>query len=129
MGGVSIIYHKNIKITATIKDQAHETIMIKIELNNTSKLNLICTYYPPNYAYNLDFLDKAINPNENTLIMGDFNAKSHIWHCENQFNRGKELEEIIENNNLCVINEQRPTYDSGKVIDIILSDPELYSKI
>lgn len=77
-GGVAIIHHKNIKIQTITKDQTHETIAIKIELNDTTKLNLISTYYPPNCTYNLDFLEKIINDKENNLIIGDLNAKSPI---------------------------------------------------
>ncbi|RNA31488.1 Nucleic-acid-binding from transposon X, partial [Brachionus plicatilis] len=64
-GGVAIIHHKNITIQTITKDQTHETIAIKIELNDTIKLNLISTYYPPNCTYNLDFLEKIINDKEN----------------------------------------------------------------
>jgi hypothetical protein len=69
----------------------------------------------------LGFLYKDI------IILGDFNAKSSLWHCRDTDDNGEMFEELIEQHNLVVLNRegQPPTFrgraGAESNIDVTLS--------
>ena len=63
--------------------------------------------------------------------MGDFNSHNIIWGCKEINKKGKILEKIINENNLCLLNTGMQTYInpfSGNTfaIDLIICDPSIY---
>lgn len=74
----------------------------------------------------IDSLPKPI------VVLGDFNAHHSLWGAPNNDSMGNGLMEIINDHNLCVLNDGCPTRRPvlGQVpshVDITLSSPELSS--
>lgn len=66
------------------------------------------------------------------VVCGDFNAHSPSWGSQRICSRGRLLEEIIERNNLCVLNDGTPTYLRGvgysSVLDLTLCSSDIASE-
>lgn len=59
------------------------------------------------------------------MINGDFNSHNQIWHSKYTNTRGKILEKVIKENNLIILNENKPTYfrtatGQSSIIDLSL---------
>ena len=64
-------------------------------------------------------------------MLGDWNSHSTAWGCQKTNKKGKELEKVIQNNNLCILNNKSHTYlntftGSYSAIDLTLCDPIRY---
>ena len=65
------------------------------------------------------------------ILMNDFNSHNIIWGCKEINQKGKTLETIIYENNLCLLNTGIQTYinpSSGNTsaINFTISDPSIY---
>ena len=63
--------------------------------------------------------------------MGDFNSHNQIWGSRDTNERGCKIENFMNKNNLCLLNNKSPTYlhpatGTHSVIDLTLSDPTIY---
>ena len=63
--------------------------------------------------------------------MGDFNSHNQICGSRDTNERGRTIENFMNKNNLCLLNNKSPTYlypATGilSVIDLTLSDPTIY---
>ena len=63
--------------------------------------------------------------------MGDFNSYNQIWGSRDTNERGYTIENFMNKNNLCLLNNKSPTYlhpatGTHSVIDLTLSDPTIY---
>ncbi|GAB1867324.1 Endonuclease/exonuclease/phosphatase domain-containing protein [Camponotus japonicus] len=76
-----------------------------------NKFNLVSCYSSPNstqdeYEEMLNEIKKLITKEKrNTIICGDFNAKSPLWSCRNENSRGKALIDLTNMLDLRLINE------------------------
>ena len=123
-GGVAIyvkdtIYSKEIKVDTEIEAIATSIIINSVRL-------CICNIYLPNNR-NIDEyeINKLIQQLPKPfLIVGDFNSHNSIWGSKNTDIRGKQLEKIIDNENLLLLNNDMPTHfnsANGTLIAIDLS--------
>ena len=65
------------------------------------------------------------------LLLGDLNSHSTVWGCQKTNKKGKDLEKVMQNNNLCILNNKSHTYlnsltGSYSAIDVTLYDPVNY---
>ena len=65
------------------------------------------------------------------MLVGDFNSHSKVWGCSDTNDRGEIIEDIIAENDLCLLNEKQPTYlhpPTGNYygIDLSLCHPNIY---
>ena len=65
------------------------------------------------------------------MILGDFNCHSTIWGCKDTNQKGKHMESVINNNNLCIYNNKSLTYicpfsGSYFAIDLYLCDSSIF---
>ena len=44
------------------------------------------------------------------MLVGDFNGHSKVWGCSDTNNRREIIEDVIAENDLCLLNENQPTY-------------------
>ena len=44
------------------------------------------------------------------MLVGDFNGHSKVWGCSDTNDRGEIIEDVIAENDLCLLNEKQPTY-------------------
>ena len=65
------------------------------------------------------------------MLAGDFNGHSKVWGCSDTNDRGEIIEDVIAENDLCLLNEKQPTYlhpPTGNyyAIDLSLCHPNIY---
>ena len=72
----------------------------------------ICSIYiPPRAKIKQKDLDEIINQLPSPyLLLGDFNGHNVIWGSDNVNERGRTIENFINKNNLCLFNDNKPTY-------------------
>ena len=63
--------------------------------------------------------------------MGDFNSHNQIWGSRDRNERGCKIENFMNKNNLCLLNNKSPTYlhpatGTHSVIGLNLSAPTIY---
>jgi exonuclease III/ribonuclease HI len=75
---------------------------------------VICNVYqPPKTQHRKREWGHLLNQlGEKFLILGDFNSKSILWGAQNACNKGKILEELIDERDLIVLNDGNPTFFS-----------------
>ena len=65
------------------------------------------------------------------FLMHSFNGHSKVWGCLDTIDRGEIIEDVIAENDLCLLNEKQPTYlhpPTGNyyAIDLSLCHPNIY---
>ena len=106
--------------------------MVAINVTLSKKLTTCCIYLPPsdilpkNSFVNL--IDQLPQP---FMFVGDFNGHSKVWCCSDTNNRGEIIEDVIAENDLCLLNEKQPAYlhpPTGKynAIDLSICHPNIY---
>ena len=95
----------------------------------------ICNLYlPPSEDVKKTDIEELIDQLPRPFILvGDFNAHSSRWGDSKLDRRGKNLENIISELDLCVLNNEEPTYihpnGSTSVIDLSLCCPSLFLEL
>ena len=90
----------------TTNDQHIESLSIKI--NNITIVNI---YIPPTSSCSAGYIP-AITPflpNDDALILGDFNTHDPLWYSNLSDNRGSHISDEIGNSNFGTLNEEQPT--------------------
>jgi hypothetical protein len=94
-------------------------------------ITLCSIYIPPNSALNLAQLkilaDQLPTP---FIIMGDFNGHNSLWGSKTTTDKGKQLEDFLSQEGLCIFNDGTDTYlhtgnGSYSAIDLTVTDPSL----
>ena len=119
-GGVMILVKNTIPAKDfqidTVQPQGGETQAeihgVNISLNNTD-LTILNLYCPDNKKLSLQCMEI---PNENCLVVGDFNSHSTCWGYEENDSRGDEVEDWQSETNLILINDPSdpPTFYSRR---------------
>jgi len=135
-GGVAICIKPNSNfISEQIKNnqlQSIEMTCVKITFKDSQTQNIWCPYVPPDKPNLMEDLCKQITEKmpENTIIIGDFNAKSYQWNNINENSHGKLLEDTMTQNKLICINDGQATRRQSKsVIDLALVMQCMYKKV
>ena len=109
-----------------------EILGIKIKTEN-GHLEIINTYIAPENKITKPEIEK-IFPLKRAIILGDLNAHGKSWGCTNANERGKILEEILNDKKLTVLNTGQPTRipplnsKNCSVIDLSIVTKELALK-
>jgi hypothetical protein len=90
---------------------------------------LCSVYIPPNSALSLaqlkNLADQLPTP---FIITGDFNGHSPLWGSKTTTDKGKELENFLSQEGLCIFNDGTDTYlhpGNGSYSAIDVADPYL----
>lgn len=108
-GGVGILIKNTIKysIIPTSFYQDIQTVAVSIE-TSLGPLSILCVYCPPRNNNNSIRFNKLRNIISNIpkpcVISGDFNAHHVAFGCSTTQSRGRELLQIIDDENLCLLN-------------------------
>ena len=129
-GGSALIINKAIP---------HKLLSLQTNLQATAaritvyKTITVCSIYlPPSQRWNFleleDLLSQLPPP---ALLLGDFNAHSHLWGCRDTNRQGKLIEDFILKQNLCLLNTGVSTYfhsgtGTASAIDLSLCNPSLF---
>ena len=128
-GGISIIIN-NTQLQSQINlNTKLQAIAVSVTLHKT--ISICSLYIPPNsniIELELEDLIQLLKP---FILMGDFNSHNQIWGSRDTNKRGHTIENFMNKNNLCLLNNKSPTYlylETGtySVINLILSDPTIY---
>ena len=96
------------------------------------KITICSIYLPPSDVLSknslVNLIDQLPQP---FMLVGDFNGHSKVWGCLDTNNRGEIIEDVIAENDLCLLNEKQPTYlhpPTGNyyAIDLSLCHPNIY---
>ena len=68
-------------------------------------ITLCSIYLPPSLTLDPRELDDLVAQlPQPFMLLGDFNGHHSFWGCPNDNNRGKQIAGFINNNNLCLLN-------------------------
>ncbi|UYV74764.1 hypothetical protein LAZ67_12000855 [Cordylochernes scorpioides] len=105
---------------------------IKVYLNQNKTINIFNMYHPPNNKL-IDDGTMAQFLTDNTIIVGDLNAKHQLWGCFTSNPRGKILSNLFDDNAFMCLNDGNPThhsysYNTAQALDISFSSPDIFHK-
>ena len=108
-GGVLVaiktnIDHRRIPIQTTLQ-------VVAIELTASNVKSIASIYLPPQKQIGREEIADVISQlPEPFMLLGDYNAHHGLWYSSGEDSRGKMIENVLMENNLICLNDQRPTY-------------------
>ncbi|CAF1102134.1 unnamed protein product, partial [Brachionus calyciflorus] len=129
-GGVAIIIKNNLKFKIIKKSSTEQHEFIAIEIfDSMNKFTFLSTYIHPNSKTNFEFLAEFI-AQKKLIITGDFNSLNSDWYCTNSNKRGNTLSALLNNNKICILNNDYPTFSKSRnILDLGLSSHDLANSI
>lgn len=137
-GGVLLLIRKNIAYkeidNLIVPNESVELCGVRIT-NTSPRFNLYACYRAPGDALSLEnweTLFSNFDPNQNNVLMGDFNSHHVIWNCKKSDTNGKNLLQCIKNSNYYIHNTDMLTHidiTSTSNIDLIISSNSLIDSI
>ncbi|UYV80964.1 hypothetical protein LAZ67_19002292, partial [Cordylochernes scorpioides] len=105
---------------------------IKVYLSQNKTIDIFNMYHPPNNKL-IDDGTMAQFLTDNTIIVGDLNAKHQLWGCSMPNPRGKILSNLFDDNAFMCLNDGNPThhsysYNTAQALDISFSSPDIFHK-
>jgi Endonuclease-reverse transcriptase len=129
-GGVAILIKSNILGTQSPKINNLESLTLTLRLNGKPFI-ITNIYNPPLNKIDIPTVKPLFN-NDNTLIVGDFNAKSSLWYSNSSNENGNNLADLVESTELICLNSKHPTHISyhgaDDVLDLGFVSPSLAIK-
>ena len=132
-GGVGLMVRNDIpqrEIQLTTNLLAHA---VSVTFHKT--ITICNVYVPPSYHLEMDDLRNLVNQLPKPfLLIGDFNAHNTLWGNQSIDAKGKIVEHIINENNICLFNDQSSTYmhpasGSQTSIDLSICSPSPFMDI
>jgi exonuclease III len=129
IGGTSILINKIIPHSPISLVSELQVVAVRVTLHRT--FTLCSIYLPPSDAIDINDLNSLIAQLPSPIIlMGDFNAHSPFWGCDNHDNKGYIIEKFITDNDLFLLNNKSKTYihpasGTKTAIDLTLCHPML----
>ena len=109
-GGVAIYIHGDIPFQEINLDTPIQAVAVTVQLRIKAT---ICNIYSPPSADSLTsdnikaLYDQLPKP---CILLGDFNAHSQRWGCTSTNQRGRIIEQLIDQTNLVMLNNGAPTH-------------------
>ena len=98
-----------------------------------AKIITICSIYlPPSDTLSKNSLVSLIDQLPHPfMLVGDLNGHSKVWGCSDTNDTGEIIDDVIAEDDLCLLNEKQPTYlypptGNHYAIDLSLSNPNVY---
>ena len=119
------IPHSPISITSNLQ-------VVAVRITSTKPFTLCSIYLPPHSNWNTNDLQSVVQQLPHpVLLLGDFNAHSTLWGNKSTDSKGTAVEDLLLQNNLCLLNNKQHTYvhpatGSFSSIDLSLCDPSLF---
>ena len=108
-GGVSILIRNDIPQSKIHLNTQLQAIAVKVTLHRT--INICSLYIPPHDAINESEINNILQQLPTPFILlGDFNSHNTMWGCRSTNHKCQTLENINNNNNLCLFNKKSPTH-------------------
>ena len=133
-GGVCFLV-KDKFIHSQVQFQADlQAVAVCITINNKT-YTVASVYVPPSETLNELAFDRMINSfSSRYLILGDFNGHSHLWGANQENERGKIVEKLIDRHNLILLNDSVHTrfdtyHQTSSLLDLSLCHPSIYMDV
>ena len=129
-GGVSILIRNDIPQNKIHLNTQFQAIAVKVTLHRT--INICSIYILPHDAINESEINNILQQLPTPFILlGDFNSHNTMRGCRSTKHKGQTLENIINNNNLCLFTRKSPTHldpssATYSAIDLTLCDTSLF---
>ena len=133
-GGVCILVKNNF-IHSQVHFQADlEAVAVCITINN--KIYTVASVYvPPSGTLNELAFDRMIKSfSSRYFVLGDFNGHSYLWGANQENERGKVVEKLIDSHNLILLNDFVHTrfdsyHQTSSLLDLSLCHPSIYMDV
>jgi hypothetical protein len=128
-GGSSVLIRQDTLHSVVPLQTNIQAVAVRLTLHVA--LTLCSIYIPPSSSPSVADFQALLNQlPQPFLLVGDFNAHNPLWGSTNVNNRGKVLEDIIADNNLCLFNDDshtylHPTTGNYSTLDLSLCSPSL----
>ena len=130
IGGVGILVNKRIPHSEIKIDTSIEAVAVRI---STKKPITLCSIYlPPSKKWSTNNLLTLVTQLPHpVLLLGDFNAHNTLWGCQNTDKKGDQIEDFLQQSNMCLLNDKSATYlhpatGNYSSIDLSICDPGLF---
>ncbi|GBN80570.1 hypothetical protein AVEN_108220-1 [Araneus ventricosus] len=128
-GGVCLLTSNLFPSTTLNLHTSLQAVAVQVHIKT---LVTVCyIYLPPNDAISQNdlnfFVDQLPAP---FILLGDFNGHSTLWGSESTNSRGRQIEQFISDNFLCLLNNDEKTYfheptRTFHTLDLAICSPEL----
>ena len=129
-GGVCILVNYSL-IHSQVQFQADlQAVAVCITINNKA-YTVASVYVPPSETLNELAFDRMTNSFSSLyLILGDFNGHSHLWRANQENEREKVVEKLIDRHNLILLNDSVHTrfdtyHQTSSLLDLSLCHPSI----
>ena len=133
-GGVCILVKTNF-IHSQVQFQADlQAVAVCITINNKA-YTVASVYVPPSETLNELTFDRMIKSiSSRYLILGYFNGHSYLWGANQENERGKAVEHLIDSHNLILLNDSVHTrfdtyHQTSSLLDISLCHHSIYMDV
>ncbi|GBN02577.1 putative RNA-directed DNA polymerase from transposon X-element [Araneus ventricosus] len=84
---------------------------VAVQVHTRALVTVCCIYLPPHDALNQQQLNNLVDQLPKPfLLLGDFNGHSTLWGSDSTNSRGRQIEQFISNNCLCLLYNDEKTY-------------------
>ena len=132
-GGVTILVRRGILASKVRLNTNLQAVAVRVTLNKP--ITLCSLYIPPHQIISRETLQDLVEQLPSPfLLLGDFNAHNPIWGSSFTNNRGNIVERVLDDNDLCLLNNDEPTYvcprsGSRSTIDISIAHPDCFEDL
>ncbi len=137
IGGSSIFVKKGMPHEHLQLNSNLQAVAVKVTLHRN--ITVCSVYVPPSHRLAQDEIDNLVGQLPSPfLLLGDFNGHSDLWTnsdlCDGivmNDQKGKAMESVLENFDLCLLNDGSPTYlhhatGSLTAIDLSICTPDIF---
>ena len=129
-GGVAVYVKQGLPHRAIQLQKIIQAVAISVTLDTTFT---VCSIYLPPHEpiVMIDIQNLFMQLPQPCIIAGDFNAHNYLWGNQHTDAKGNIIETFLNNNNLCLWNDDSPTYvhpATGTLtsIDLTMCSPQLF---
>ena len=129
-GGVLIAVHHSLPARPLLLNSPLQATAVRVHLDHR-EITVCSLYLPPGTSLSVTELRRLLQElPAPVLVVGDFNAHSSAWGCDDTNPRGRILENFIRDESLCILNTGQHTHftvPSGRTsaLDLSLASPQL----
>ena len=114
-GGICFIIHDTIdhnQVNLLRTTDQDECLAFEFQkLGSCDHSLILAAYYsPPDKIINKYLLEEIFEISENVILLGDLNAQHQSWFSNKTNQSGSIIKDLINNLDLCLINDSSPTY-------------------
>jgi len=129
-GGVGILVKNSVPHKRCQLNSSLQAIALRITCNKT--ITVCSIYLSPSLKFNSSDLDDLITQlSPPVLLLGDFNAHSTLWGSSKTGVLGKQIEDLLQKQNLCLLSDGSSTHihsatASASAIDLSICSPAIF---